>query len=138
LPKAAGTAAAIEAATGVTARVDERLGETAGAEAWDGGHRERAARYVAGEAVAGWEPQANAAARVDAALRDAAGDGAVTVAAVSHGRVLTLWLAAVGALPDPAAFWGGLRYPDAWALDVEPGAGGWTIHRAPVRVAPDA
>jgi broad specificity phosphatase PhoE len=134
LPKAAGTAAAIAAAHRVDVRVEPRLGETAGAGAWDGGHRERAARYVAGEPVEGWEPQATAAARIDAALREVA--DAALVVAVSHGRVLTLWLAAVGAVPDPAVFWADLRYPDAWALDADPGPEGWTIPSAPVRVAP--
>lgn len=132
LPKAAGTAAAIAEATGVPPRLDERLGETRGADAWLGDHRERAARYVAGEPVAGWEPQAEAAARVDAALREVAGAG--TVVAVSHGRVLAVWLATAAGLADPAAFWADLRYPDAWTVELDPAPQGWAVGSRPVRV----
>ena len=133
LPKAAGTAAAIAAVHGVEALSEPRLGETGGAETWAGGHRQRAARYVAGEQIDGWEPQADAvSARVDAALRDVA--AAATVVAVSHGRVLTLWLAAVGAVLEPAAFWAGLRYPDAWALELHPHGAAWRVTAPPARV----
>jgi len=134
LPKAAGTAAAIARVAGVPVRLDARLGETRGAEAWLDDHRRRAARYVAGEPVAGWEPQADAVARVDAALRAVAASGAATVVAVTHGRVLALWLAAAATLPDPAAFWAGLRYPDAWAVEAAPGRQRWAVGSPPVRV----
>lgn len=81
--------------------------------------------------VLGEESSAEAASRFDAALRDRlAGEHDATPVIVSHGRVLSAWLA-MAALPaarDAAtgsaeAIWQRLRMPDAFVL--RRGDGGW-------------
>lgn len=61
----------------------------------------------------GAERAATAAERFDGAMRLVA-DGAAPAAVVSHGRVMTAWLASVGAIDDPFAFWRSIPMP-AWA-----------------------
>jgi broad specificity phosphatase PhoE len=129
-----GTAEEIVCVVGGEVRIDPRLRETRGGDRWDERHRELAARYVAGEALPGWEPQAEAVARSDAALRDAAATAAGPVGVVTHGRLLALWLASTAALPDPAAFWDALRYPDAWQIELDLVADGWRVLSPPARV----
>ena len=38
---------------------------------------------------------------------------------VSHGVLLTTWLAQHGGARRPVSFWSDLRTPDAWELDLE-------------------
>lgn len=64
-------------------------------------------RYLAGETLAGWEPQSEALARFAEAA-----DGIV----VSHGTVMSLFVASRVGI-DPIEFWSGLTMPDAWALN---------------------
>jgi len=104
-PKARQTAA--EIAVGRDLRLDARLREAERPGGWDPDYRARAARYVGGEALAGWEPHAAVIARVGAAAR---GDIVVT-----HGLALTLWLASTGLVGDATRFWEELRFPDAWS-----------------------
>ncbi len=69
------------------------------------------ARYFAGEPREGWEPQGEARARMDAAIREH-GDAIY----VSHGTVLSLYLASVVPGLDALGLWNGLRNPDAYEL----------------------
>jgi broad specificity phosphatase PhoE len=100
-PKARETAEEIVAARGGTLTTDERLREAVRPTAWDQDYRAGARRYLAGEALAGWEPQAEVAARMSAAAR---GDVVVT-----HGLALTLLVG------ESVSFWEELRFPDAWS-----------------------
>ena len=50
-------------------------------------YQERVRRYLAGEPLDGWEPRADARARVAAAL-----DGLDDAVAVSHGLAISLYL----------------------------------------------
>jgi broad specificity phosphatase PhoE len=79
--------------------------------------REAVSRYVGGDAVEGWERHEDVTARLNLLQADiSAGERLVVV---SHGVVLTTWLALYGVLDDPFAFWSDLRTPDAWELDLE-------------------
>jgi broad specificity phosphatase PhoE len=102
-PKALQTAAEIAAHLGTELEPDARLREATRPTDWDAGYREKARRYVGGEALEGWEPHAAVIERVTSAAR---GDIVVT-----HGLAMTLFLAP----PDPREFWAGLRFPDAWS-----------------------
>lgn len=73
-----------------------------------------AQRWFAGEAVAGWDSLAGAIERFGRGLEEC-GDSVVVV---THGTVMTAWLASIGATSDPFAFWQDLRMPDAWQVDV--------------------
>jgi broad specificity phosphatase PhoE len=100
-PKARQTAEEIAAVHAAQIVVDARLREATRPTAWDGGYRDMARRYVAGEALDGWEPHAKVKARMAAA---ASGDVVVT-----HGLAMTLHLGA------GARFWEELWFPDAWS-----------------------
>jgi broad specificity phosphatase PhoE len=100
-PKARQTAEEIAAHLGAEIEVDPRLREVARPGEWDDAYRERARRYVGGEALEAWEPHAKVIARFSAAAR---GDIVVT-----HGLALTLYLG------ESVEFWAGLRFPDAWS-----------------------
>ncbi|HVE91328.1 MAG TPA: hypothetical protein VNE62_03360 [Actinomycetota bacterium] len=63
-------------------------------------------RYLAGDALAGWEPQSEALARFAEAA-----DGIV----VSHGTVMSLFVASRIRI-DPVRFWSRLTFPDAWEV----------------------
>jgi 2,3-bisphosphoglycerate-dependent phosphoglycerate mutase len=87
-------------------------------EPWDGPFRSLRRAYVEGAAHPGWEPQAEVAARFDAALSEhvaAAGGRPLVVA--SHGMAMTVWLIARVGLPAPGEFWNDLRFPDAFVID---------------------
>lgn len=70
-------------------------------------------RWFGGEAINGWEPLADAVSRFDAGLDEHDRDGLVVV---SHGTVLTAWLASNGMVTEPFKFWQELRMPDAWKV----------------------
>jgi broad specificity phosphatase PhoE len=102
--KARETAEEIVIARGGTLALDPRLGEVARPLAPDAEtHRALARRYVGGEALDGWEPQADVVTRFAAAVADAE-------VVVTHGLAMTLYLG----VSDPQAFWEALRFPDAW------------------------
>ncbi len=130
-PKARATADAVAAQVGVDVEVDDRLVEAR--RPWVGeGYRKLAHRYLAGADVDGWEPRAEVAARVEAAVaeRRAAGaaDAVGDIVVVGHGLGLSLHLGAV--LPagfDLYGFWCRLAFPDAWRLDRE----ALTLERVP-------
>jgi broad specificity phosphatase PhoE len=100
-PKALQTAEEIVAVRGGTLIVDHRLAEARRPTEWDQDYRARAARYVGGEALAGWEPHDAVIERFAAAAN---GDIIVT-----HGLAMTLYLG------QGVAFWEELRFPDAWS-----------------------
>jgi broad specificity phosphatase PhoE len=73
------------------------------------------------ECILGAESSADAAARCDLALRDAFAGGDATIpVVVSHGRLLSAWLASRVAMPaeraDAATIWTRMRMPDAFLL----------------------
>lgn len=115
-PKALATAEALAAHAGRPVRVDARLAEAR--RPWVGeGYRAVVHRYVAGEELEGWEPHAEVAGRVAAAIAEV-DEGPGEVVVVSHGLALALHLEAV--LPsgfDAFGFWCRLAFPDAWRLD---------------------
>jgi len=85
--KARGTAEPIAARSGVEVEIDDRLREVERPVVRDiADHRETVRRYLAGEALDGWEPRADVLARFRAAVAEA--DGA---AVVTHGIVLALF-----------------------------------------------
>lgn len=125
-PKALATAEALAGRIGLAVEADERLVEAH--RPWVGeGYRAAAHRYLGGAAPDGWEPRAEVAARIEAAIADRrADDGEVVV--VGHGLSLSLHLEA--ALPkgfDAYGFWCRLAFPDAWRLD----RGALTLERVP-------
>lgn len=124
-PKAVGTAQEIGARWDAAVVEDARLREAV--RPWIGpGYRAVVHRYLRGELPEGWEPHAEVAARVTAAVADAEALAAGRpVVVVSHGLALALHLGdRLGGGFDRESFWSGLAFPDAWTLDV---AG--TLHR---------
>lgn len=119
-PKALGTAEAIAARWDAGVVPDDRLREAS--RPWVGpGYRGVAHRYLRGEAIDGWEPHDDVAARAAAAVDDAiAAAGGRPVVVVTHGLVLAVHLrAALGSDFDAESFWSCLAFPDAWALDAD-------------------
>jgi len=98
---------------------DPRFGEVRRDEGWSDDFRTVRGRYVAGEALPGWEPQADVVARFGAGLDSwrARADGALVVA--THGMAMTVWLVSVGRVPvgEAEAFWSGLGFPDVVRVD---------------------
>ena len=117
--KACETATVIGMRRGLDVVVDERLREVDRPQTWDDDYRSLVMRYLGGEPLAGWEPQASAMARFEAAIMEAderlgpvPGDLVVS----NHGIALSLWLASVAAI-DLVPFWRALTFPDAWRWD---------------------
>ncbi|MHB1446359.1 MAG: histidine phosphatase family protein [Acidimicrobiales bacterium] len=79
-------------------------------------HVHATGRYLAGEALAGWEPLTGATERFQRGIERAA-DGHDLVV-VTHGTVMTAWLATVVTVADPTEFWSRLGQPDAWEVDL--------------------
>jgi broad specificity phosphatase PhoE len=82
-------------------------------------HRAAAARYLAGEALADWEPLAEAAGRFQAGID--AHRGVEDLVIATHGIVMSAWLTTVADVPDPFRFWSELRMPDTWEVDLARG-----------------
>ena len=80
-------------------------------EPFDDAFREPRLAYVSGRPPAGWEPPAEVAARVQAAV-ERHRDAHRPLVLAGHGMAFTTWLAGRGLLDDPAAFWSALRLPD--------------------------
>ena len=105
-PKAVATAEPIAARLGVDLRIERDLRESERPEPMPilpvGEHRALVARYLRGEALEGWEPQAAVRDRMRAVVARLGGDAAV----VSHGRALALLLGLTpgewAAIPLPA------------------------------------
>ncbi len=122
-PKAEATAQRIAARHALPIRIEPELREVE--RPWtEGDYAAAVRRYLAGEALDGWEPRDQALARVRSRI-----DGiverheGVDVAIVSHGLALALYLAALLGLDGDKAheMWSRLRFPDVAVLD--PAAG---------------
>jgi broad specificity phosphatase PhoE len=125
-PKAVETAVAIGECWSATPALDERLREAH--RPWIGtGYRAVAHRYLRGELPEGWEPHAEVAERMAAAVHDAlAAAGGKPAVVVSHGLALAVHLGdRLGADFDRESFWSRLAFPDAWVLDA-----GDVLHRS--------
>lgn len=118
-PKAEATAQRIAARHALPIRIETELREVE--RPWtEGDYAAAVRRYLAGEALAGWEPRDQALARVRSCI-----DGIVKrhegldVAIVSHGLALTLYLAALLDLDGAKAheLWSRIRFPDVAVLD---------------------
>lgn len=117
-PKALETAEAIAERWQAEVVEDARLREAV--RPWIGpGYRAIAHRYLRGEQPEGWEPHAEVADRMAAAVGDAvAQTGAGPVVVVSHGLALSVHLGhRLGDDFDRESFWSGLAFPAAWALE---------------------
>lgn len=117
-PKAVETAEEIGARWSAGPVLDDRLREAD--RPWIGpGYRAMAHRYLRGEPLEGWEPHDAVAARMGAAVDDAAEQaGGRSVVVVSHGLALCVHLGArLGPDFDQESFWSRLAFPDAWVLD---------------------
>jgi broad specificity phosphatase PhoE len=73
--------------------------------------RDVIARYLSGLPVEGWEPQADAIARIESSVAEH-GDAIY----VTHGTVLALFMASRCTGLDAHSFWARLRSPDAWLV----------------------
>ncbi len=117
-PKAWATAEVFARRLDLELHQDPRLVEAR--RPWVGdGYRIAAHRYLAGDEPDGWEPRAEVAGRVGAAiddLRRSTIEGELVV--VGHGLGLSLHLEAIlGGRFDPYGFWCRLAFPDAWRVD---------------------
>lgn len=120
-PKAAGTAQRIAARHGLPIRIEPDLREVEG-RAWVGGAEYRiiAQRYLAGEPVEGWEARATALNRLRTCVKSISdGPGYSKVGVVSHGLILTIYLADLLDLDTETTYklWSRLRFPDVAAVD---------------------
>lgn len=77
---------------------------------------EATGRYLAGQDMVGWEPLAEAKERFQRGIEEAVQGRDLVV--VTHGTVMTAWLATVAAIAKPAEFWHHLGQPDAWEVDL--------------------
>jgi broad specificity phosphatase PhoE len=120
-PKAISTAQRIAARHELPVRIEPELREVE--RPWQGaGYAETARRYLAGEAVAGWEPRSEALARVRGCIgRIVARHADLEVAIVSHGLALTLYLSDLLRLDGEASqrLWSGMGFPDVAVVDPE-------------------
>lgn len=121
-PKAAATAQRIAARHGLPVWIERDLREVEG-RAWvDEGLQELVRRYLAGEAVEGWEPREEALGRVRSCIDAiAARPGNADVAVVSHGLILTVYLSDLLGLDASASYelWMRIGFPDVAVVDTE-------------------
>ncbi|MEX1253271.1 MAG: histidine phosphatase family protein [Dehalococcoidia bacterium] len=120
-PKATGTAQRIAARHGLPVYIEPDLREVE--RPWAGeGYRDLVRRYLAGEAVAGWEARAAALERVRRCVaRINEGAGGRDTAIVSHGLLLTLYLSDLLDLDSAAAYgqWEQIGFPDVALVEPE-------------------
>lgn len=119
-PKAVATSQRLAAPHGLLIVIEGGLREVEN-RPWVGeGYAERVRRYLAGEVIDPWEAKAGALNRVRACLAAISGrhpEGDVGV--VSHGLVLTIYLADLLRLDAAAAYelWSRLKLPDVAVVD---------------------
>lgn len=122
-PKAVGTAQRIASASDLPIRVEPELREVEGRPFVEREvYLDQARRYLAGEAVEGWEPRDEALARVRGCIDGIVGrHPGLEVGIVSHGLALTLYLSDLLGLDGAAAYelWAGIRMPDVAVVDPE-------------------
>jgi broad specificity phosphatase PhoE len=75
-----------------------------------------AAAYLGGEVLLGWELLAAAVARFCRVIDQL--DSQRDAVVVTHGMVMTAWLAAIGLVADGYRFWLRLTQPDAWEVSL--------------------
>ncbi|MCH7580042.1 MAG: histidine phosphatase family protein [Chloroflexi bacterium] len=120
--KAVATAQRIAAPNELPIRIERDLREVEGRMWVEEGYADLVRDYLAGEPPDGWEPLDAARSRVRACI-----DGIVdrhtglSVGIVSHGIVLTIYLADVLSLDANAAIdlWKSIRFPDVAVLNPE-------------------
>jgi broad specificity phosphatase PhoE len=120
-PKAVGTAQRIAAHHGLPVHVETDLREVERPWASEG-YRELVRRYLAGDAVPGWEPRAAALERVRrCAAKVIAAAGGHDAAIVSHGVLLTLYLSDMLDIDRDAAYeqWDHIGFPDVAVVEPE-------------------
>lgn len=109
--KAVQTAEILGTTLGLAIGVDARLHEVR--RPWTPVHpRAEVGRYLAGDAIEGWEPLEVVCRRVAAALGDADAEEGL-VGYVTHGTAMAAHVSTLAA-GDPWRFWSELRQPDAW------------------------
>jgi broad specificity phosphatase PhoE len=120
-PKAAGTAQRIAAPHGLPVYIEPDMREVE--RPWvSEGYRDLVRRYLAGEAVAGWEWRAAALERARRCVAKViAGAGGRDAAIVSHGMLLTLYLSDLLDLDSHAAYdqWDQIGFPDVAVVEPE-------------------
>ena len=118
--KAVATAQRIAAPNELPIRFEHDLREVEGRD-WVGeGYADLVRDYLAGKPPDGWKPPDAAQARVRACIDGIVGRHTdLSVGIVSHGIVLTLYLAKTLRLDADAAFdlWRSIRFPDVAVLD---------------------
>jgi broad specificity phosphatase PhoE len=119
-PKAVATAQRIAARHAKSIVIERDLHEVEGRAWTSGDYRAVVQRYLAGELIEGWEPRDAALDRMRSAV-DAIAQRHPDeeVAVVSHGLVLTLWLAGLLGLDPVGTFdlWNRIRFPDLAIID---------------------
>lgn len=120
-PKAVSTAQRIATRHGLPIRIEPDLREVEG-RAWagDGEYRDVAQRYLAGEAVDGWEERHTVLSRVRTFVQSIIAEPDQSMfGVISHGLILTIYLADLLNLGAEAAYglWTGLRFPDVAVVD---------------------
>lgn len=79
-------------------------------------HHSAAQAYLRAQPLPGWKPIEAAVSRFQRALDEHLGDA--DVVAITHGTVMSAWLAAAGVVADSPSFWSQLRLPDGWEIDL--------------------
>lgn len=89
-------------------------------EPWGGNWAEMRRRWLAGEALDGWETQEAAFSRFGAGVGRALAESADAIVS-THGLVLTNWLVRRGLVPEAqaVAFWEDLAFPDLLLVDLD-------------------
>ena len=122
--KAVATAQRIAAPNELPIRFEHDLREVEGRDWVESGYADLVRDYLAGEPPHGWEAPDTARSRVRDCIESIAGRHRdLNVGIVSHGIVLTLYLADVLSLDANAAIdlWRSIRFPDVAVLDPEQG-----------------
>ncbi len=118
--KAVATAQRIAAPNELPIRIERDLREVEGRTWVESGYADLVRGYLAGDPPDGWEPLDAARSRVRACIDSIVNRHAdLSVGIVSHGIVLTLYLADVLSLDADAAIelWGSIRFPDVAIFD---------------------
>jgi len=120
-PKATGTAQRIAARHGLPLRIEPDLREVE--RPWmDGDYAAIARRYLAGDAIDGWEPRAEALARVRGCIeRIVTRHAGLDIGIASHGLALTLYVSDLLGLDGEASgrLWSSIAFPDLALVDPE-------------------
>lgn len=118
-PKAIATAQRIAMRNGLSITIEPALHEVE--RPWSGGdYRALARGYLEGEPIEGWEPRDVATDRIRGAIETiVSAHGEASVGVVSHGLILSLYVAGLLGLdwPATAELWDGIGFPDYGIVD---------------------